>query len=167
MRLTSVSALVAAALVAALCGGCDDSASRSGGTRPSELRLPPLPLDVHRNADGTVLEQEITAAELGSQWPLTPSNGILRVRQVSRFRGEPLWAVLFVHGGSVYALNGTARGRMLTYGWEDALLTIAKPDERMRDIYKRTPQAFEREPTMDLSPLIQVGLELGRAYGRR
>ena len=46
----------------------------------------------------------VTKAEYGNDWPLTVGEGDIECREVE--------SVVFRSGGVVYALNGTARGRL-------------------------------------------------------
>lgn len=87
--------------------------------------------------------QRIAAADLGDDWPLTITSGVL-----SCPAGK---AVVFGGDDTAYALNGTARGMAADRGWTDIYES---------DIWASDPAYPGLDLKKDIGPLIDHGLDL-------
>lgn len=86
---------------------------------PAETRALSLagPSKIVTSADGRRF-QAVSGAEFGADWPLTVEDGELSCSPLD-VGGQALPAALFSNGGKVYALNGIAKSRAGSGGWQD------------------------------------------------
>lgn len=92
--------------------------------------------------------RHVTRAEFGDDWPLTVDAGELTLRSKNR--------VLFIVGGRVYALNGTAKAERHFFLDQPRYAPI---DEIWADA--PNPPGLDLRLKKNMGPLIQAGLALG------
>lgn len=83
---------------------------------------------------------EVTAADYGDAWPFTVDSGTIRCIDDS---------VVFVTGGTVYAINGIARTRAADENWTDIFES---------DIWAANPDIPDAK--LNIGPIIDDGLAL-------
>lgn len=97
--------------------------------------------------EATHREMPVDSAMFGDAWPLTAESGTLVCEAVPAPR--EVLSVFFVDpAGTVYAVNGTARGTIATHGWND-----------VEAIWKVDPTS-SLGTNVDVGPLIAAGLEI-------
>jgi len=98
-------------------------------------------------ADATHREKPVDSTMFGAAWPLTVESGTLVCEAIPAPR--EVLSVFFVDpAGTVYAVNGTARGTIATHGWND-----------FETIWKVDP-TNSLGMNVNVGPLIAAGLEI-------
>lgn len=126
---------------------CPAGATKKDTIDGKSLPIPPAPV-VNQPPTRDPLRQQTPAEALGSKWPLTVTDVVLRCEPLAH-PTQKLGIVTAVHQGTTYSVNGLADSRAASRGWR-----------MIHPIWKANPEVPGTK--MNIGPLIDYGLQLCR-----